>query len=108
MLKKEDGKIDFSVSSEKILGQIRGLYIWPVAHCTLNGKNFKIFSAEAEDADKTNADFGRVISCGKEGIKISCGAGVLNLLEVQIEGGKRMSAKDFANGNQIKVGDRLC
>lgn len=108
MLTKEDGKIDFSNSAEKILGIIRGLYVWPVAHCTLSGKNFKIYKAEVCSFERKNEQFGTVVQCGKNGIVVSCGQGFLRLLEVQIEGGKRMSAKDFANGNQIKVGDMLC
>lgn len=108
MLKKEDGKIDFSKPAKQIENLVRGLYMWPVAHASLNGKNFKIFKAEAVSENKENAELGKVVECGKSGIFVACGSGLLKLCEVQLEGGKRMPASVFANGNQIKVGDVLC
>lgn len=108
MLTKEDGKIDFSKSAKQVENLVRGLYMWPVAHAQLNGKNFKIFSAEAVLENEKNSEIGKVTSCGKDGIFVSCAAGFIKLKEVQIEGGKRMKAGDFCNGNQIKVGDKLC
>ena len=108
MLKKEDGKINFEKPAKSIENLVRGLYMWPVAYCTLNGKNFKIFKAKAQDDTMQGIKTGQVIACDKSGVKIACGEGVLTLLEVQIEGAKRMMARDFVNGNQIKVGDILC
>ena len=108
MLKKEDGKISFEKSAEEIENLVRGICMWPVAYCMLNDKMLKIYKAKAEDGREENVSCGQVISCDKAGIKVACKCGTLNLLEVQIEGGKRMSARDFANGNKIKVGDILC
>lgn len=108
MLKKEDGKIDFAKSAKQIENLVRGLYMWPVVHCILNGKNFKIFKAKAINESIKNTQIGTVLEINKEGITVTCEQGMLILCEVQLEGGKRMLAREFANGNQIKVGDKLC
>ena len=108
MFKKEDGKINFVKEAKSIENLIRGVYMWPVAYCSLNGKNFKIFKATASEEKSVNVKVGEIVKCDKDGIVVACGNGLLNLEEVQIEGGKRMSAKDFVNGNKLKVGDVLC
>ena len=70
----------------------------------INRREFR----EMLDETVKEAKLGEVVEINKFGIKVACGKGVLLLEEVQIEGSKRMSAKDFANGNKVKVGDMLC
>lgn len=50
---------------------------------------------------------GTIVSANADGIVVSCGRGLLNLLEVQIEGGRRLSAADFLRGHPLNAGDVL-
>ncbi|MFN9944342.1 MAG: hypothetical protein ACK56I_33220 [bacterium] len=50
---------------------------------------------------------GTIVSADANGIAVSCDSGLLNLLEVQMEGGKRLSAADFLRGHPLEAGDRL-
>ena len=104
MLKKEDGIINFSKNSISIYNLVRGLNPWPVAYAFLHNKMLKIYSARVR-GDKTPGEV--VFAYVKNGLIVACGGGALELTEVQLEGGKRMSAHDFLVGNKIKVGDIL-
>lgn len=109
MLKKEDGIINFSKNSISIYNLVRGLNPWPVAYTFLHNKMLKIYSARVRGdimpAGKTPGEV--VFADVKNGLIVACGDGALELTEVQLEGGKRMSAHDFLVGNKIKVGDIL-
>lgn len=106
MLKKEDGKIDFNKTSEQIIGLINGLYLWPNAYFYLNNKVVKIFKAESVELE-TNAKNGEVVKADKTGFVVKCKNSYLKILELQIEGGKRLDYKSFLNGNKIEVGTIL-
>lgn len=100
MLKKEDGLIDFSKSAKEIKNLVRGLNPWPVAFTKYDGKTLKVFKAEVLDG---NGEVGEVISTEK-GITVATGDKLINFLEVQIEGSKKMTAKEFLLGRKIPVG----
>ena len=109
ILKKEDGIIDFSKNSISVFNLIRGLNPWPVAYAFLNGKMLKAYSARVRgDLSAVNKTPGEVMFADvKNGLVVACGDGALELTEVQLEGGKKMSAHDFLIGNKIKAGDIL-
>lgn len=109
MLKKEDGIINFSKNSISIYNLVRGLNPWPVAYTFLHNKMLKIYSARVRgDITPAGKTPGEVVFADvKNGLIVACGDGALELTEVQLEGGKRMSAHDFLVGNKIKVGDIL-
>ncbi len=104
MLKKEDGLIDFSKSAVEIKNLIRGLNPWPVAFTHYEGKTLKVFKA---DVSSDSGDVGVVLST-QDGITVGTGNGSIIFREIQLEGGKRMSAKDFLLGRNIPVGYKLC
>ncbi|MBE5746335.1 MAG: methionyl-tRNA formyltransferase [Clostridiales bacterium] len=106
MLKKEDGKIDFNKTSRDIVGLIKGLYLWPNAYFYFNDKQVKVFKAESVDFIGGNIN-GEVVCANKTGLIIKCGVGYLKVLELQIEGGKRLDYKSFLNGNKIEIGKVL-
>ena len=115
MLKKEDGQIDFSLSALKIENQVRGMEVWPTAYAFLNEIMIKVYKAREVDEQRLNqlaVDYqtavnGQVVLASKNGLFIKCENSVLSLLEVQLEGGKKLFYKDFVNGGKIKVGDIL-
>lgn len=101
MLKKEDGKINFNSSSDKIVNLIKGLYVWPNAYCYLDNKMLKIFKAESVVFESDSCSVGEIVCADKAGLIVKCGEGFLKVLELQIEGGKRLDYKSFLNGNKF-------
>lgn len=106
MIKKEDGIIDFNKTSTQINNMIRAFYVWPNAYCKLNNKVLKIFKAEETTFnDNVNHQNGEIVLCDKSGIVVKCGINThLKILELQLEGSKRMFYKDFINGNKNLLG----
>lgn len=101
MLKKEDGKIDWSQSATEIDCQIRALNPWPGTFTTSGGKRLKVLEA-TPDAGSGKA--GTVLN--KAG-HVACGRDVLKLMKIQPDGGKPMDFASALNGNYIKIGDVL-
>ena len=106
MLDKEMAKIDWNKSAEEIHNLIRGLNPIMGAYTYENGKKIKIWKSKIAnietDNDSKNGEV--IISDKKEGLFVKTSKGVLQLLEVQGENGKRMDIKSFLNGNQIEKG----
>ncbi len=107
MLKKEDGEIVWRSTAEEIERLVRGMNPWPSAYTFYNGKQLKIWKAEALAESTNDLQPGTISGIGKVGFDIVCGNGILRVLEAQMEGKKRMSAVDFLNGRVLAVGDRL-
>jgi len=101
MLKKEHGNIDWTKTAIEIRDQIRGLLPWPCAFTHLRGKMLKIFDSGISD-QKGNP--GQVVYADKNILRISCAKGSLDLLQVQLEGNRRMNIKSFLMGRQIEIG----
>ncbi|MGE5322426.1 MAG: methionyl-tRNA formyltransferase [Actinomycetota bacterium] len=106
ILKKEDGLVDFSRSAIQIHNRLRGFQPWPGAYTQFRGRNLKIVLARV-------AESGPRLGAGELGVTgdkllIGCGAGsALELLQVQPEGKKAMSARDFISGYRPAEGERL-
>ena len=103
MLDKSLSPIEWAKTPREIIKQIYGLQPWPVATAELDGKVFKIYSAEYTQ-NKTDKAPGSVVSAGKKGIEIACLDGETVLItELQAAGKKRMKASDYLLGHPIKV-----
>ena len=101
MLTKDLGKIDFSKSAVEIERLIRGLNSWPSAYTYFGKKMLKIWEARVSDVESVG-NIGEVVSVDKESFGIQTGQGILQILEVQLEGKKRMKTADFMRGNNIE------
>ena len=103
MLDKSICPINWCKSPREIIKHIYGLQPWPVATAELDGKLFKIYSAEYTETETKKAP-GSVVSAGKHGIEIACLDGKTVLItELQAAGKKRMKASDYLLGHPIKV-----
>lgn len=103
MLDKSLSPIEWAKTPREVIKQIYGLQPWPVATAELDGKVFKIYSAEYTQ-NKTDKPPGSVVSAGKKGIEIACLDGETVLItELQAAGKKRMKASDYLLGHPIKV-----
>ncbi len=101
MIKKGDGEIDWCLPAHEIRNLIRGMLPWPGAYTFINGGMLKIYNAEiAEVSGKA----GEVIKSESGILTVSTGKGSLNILELQIEGGKRLDVKAFLSGRKIDKG----
>ncbi len=106
MISKEFGEVDFYTSSSEIERKVRGLYPWPSAYTYYKGKTLKIWKAQVSMEDSSHCP-GTVSRIGKDFIGVSTKDKELKIWEVQLEGKKRMSVKDFLLGYSIKEGEQL-
>ena len=107
MLTKELGLLDMNEEAEKLERYIRGLNSWPSAYTGFRGKTLKIWRAEVVKED-TAEKSGMVVSVDKNSFTVQTGRHCLRILEVQMEGKKRMDADSFLRGVAVKKGDMLC
>ncbi len=97
MLDKQIARLDFAKDAQTLHNLIRGLSPWPVAHTTVDGKLLKVHRAVLASG---KGQPGEVINSKK--FIVACKEGALELLEVQLEGGKRMKGEDFLRGRKPK------
>jgi methionyl-tRNA formyltransferase len=98
-LKKEDGRVDWSLSARQIYNRIRGLQPWPGTFTKFRGKSCHIWGAPAEVT--TSAAAGTLLAEGNR-VLVACGEhSALALESVQLEGRKRVTAREFANGARL-------
>jgi methionyl-tRNA formyltransferase len=106
ILRKEDGLMDFNLLADEIYNRLRGFKPWPGAYTQFRGKNLKVVAARPAEAPASLAPGElRVIN-----VRLFAGCGnstALELLEVQPEGKKIISARDFLSGYRLQPGERL-
>ncbi len=95
--------LDFNDSALAVCNRVRGLSPYPAAYFILFDKKCKVFAAVAlsETSDKP---IGTLICDNKSVLKIVCASGCLQVLELQLEGKKKMSVVDFLLGNKAMFG----
>ena len=106
ILKKEDGLIDFNRTATEIHNRLRGFQPWPGAYTHFRGKSLKFISAKPDDTPSNLAPGELRIS--DEKLFVGCGSRtVLHLLQVQPEGKKALTAREFINGYHPAAAERL-
>ncbi|HNW39745.1 MAG TPA: methionyl-tRNA formyltransferase [Candidatus Omnitrophota bacterium] len=107
-MKKDDGLIDWNSSATDIYNQIKGVVPWPGAFTSYRKKLLKIFQAQVLPIFPSHKPvFGEVIRADKHGIVVACSRGFLEIKELQLEAGKRMSAQNFIIGHKLTAGEIL-
>lgn len=104
-LKKEDGVIRWETDIQTIVRLIRGLSPSPCAYTCFDGKILRIFQAVGMDTPSPALP-GTLSISGNE-LLVTAGNGMISLLDVQLEGKKRMPVHEFLRGCRLKPGDRL-
>jgi methionyl-tRNA formyltransferase len=97
ILKKEDGLIDWRQPAQAIHNRVRGLQPWPGAYTKFRGQRLHIWRSQVT-ADSCSPP-GRLF--GVKPPSVCCGSGSLELVDVQLEGRKRMTGSDFVNGQRL-------
>ena len=103
-LKKEDGRIDWSLTAEQIERRVRAFNPWPTAFTFAGKTRLQIWSAKVLPE---NGSAGIVARADKGGITVGTGEGILLITELQREGSRRMAAAEFLRGFRLEVGQRL-
>jgi methionyl-tRNA formyltransferase len=105
-LKKSQGRIDWRLSAPELDFLIRGLTPWPGAFTFLQGKRLIIHRAQPLEG-KASGEPGTIGSFQNTQIQVLTGQGTLSLLEVQLEGHRRLNSQDFLIGFPLRVGEKL-
>jgi len=103
LITKESGEIDWRKSAMEINNRVRALVPWPVAHTFYKGQMLKIWKAEPVSVPGKYKP-GEIIGAGEELI-VAGEPGGLNLTELQLQGGRKMSAAEFTRGHPLAAGD---
>jgi methionyl-tRNA formyltransferase len=107
MMKKEDGRIEWSRTAREIYDRMRGFSPWPGAFSTLRGKTCQISGRPVESASSSKSAAGS-IHIRQGGIYVSCaGATEMLISSVKMEGSRAMDAAEFARGARLTEGERF-
>jgi len=107
-IEKDDCRIDWNMSCEKVVNLIRGLSPTPGAFTDWEGKRLKIIRARAVDVRERLSEVpGSVVEISDEGIAVAAGKGVVLITELQLQGRKRLGVREFLLGQKIDPGTRF-
>jgi methionyl-tRNA formyltransferase len=109
IMKKEDGLIDWNRSAREIADRVRGFQPFPTSFTKYQDKKLTIWKArEFQDSEFRFQNSGEILEAKGDKLFVGCGnQTVLQIEELQIEGKKRMAARDFLNGIKLQVGEIL-
>jgi methionyl-tRNA formyltransferase len=102
-LEKSEADLDWNRPARELLRQINAFNPWPVAQTIFKDQALRVWRAQVVPGQGAP---GTVVSAGRDGVDVACGQDCLRLLEVQLPGGRRISAADFSN-SQSPLGVRL-
>ena len=100
-IEKHEAQLDWRMSAEQLLRQIRAFNPFPGAFASFNGTVIKVWCAKSA---MVSASPGTIVTTGGQGIVVACGTGGICLTELQKAGGKRLSAVQFLAGNPVQAG----
>jgi methionyl-tRNA formyltransferase len=106
LLKKQDGWIDWAKDAEALDAFVRGINPWPGAFTFFAGKRLKVFRAK-QIQKEVSEEPGTVLEGFPGDLDVATGQGVLTLLEVQLESGKRLEVEEFLRGYAVQPGTIL-
>lgn len=107
LLEKEHGKIDWAMPAPRIYNRMRGFSPWPGAYSTFRGQTCQIWGRPADSVAAAGEAPGTLLASAAA-VTVVCGeTSLLRLETVQLEGRKRVTAREFANGARLKPGERF-
>lgn len=108
LLTKATGVIDWTSSAQEIERRVRGFQPWPNAYTYWNSRQLIVWKAAAHDLDAHSTAPGEILAAHGDELVVSCGEKTaLRLLDLQLQGKRRLHARDFLNGTHLKIGDRF-
>ena len=106
LVRKEEGAIDWCRAAVDIERAVRAFTPWPTAYTSLRGKRLQIHRAAVCAGEHVETP-GTVVRSDPTNLEVAAGRGSLRLLEVQLEGRRRLSAAEFLAGQPFREGERL-
>ena len=103
-IKKEGGKLDFTKSALSLHNMTKAFVRYPTAFCFYDNFMIKVFKSEYQKSDN-DSDFGKILKANNDGIFVSALNGIYIIKELQREGKKRQTVKEFLCGNKLKEGE---
>jgi methionyl-tRNA formyltransferase len=108
LLKKQDGRIDWTKSADEIDRKIRAFTPWPSAFSFLDHTRIKVIEGKSQDGLLYGYDPGEIVGVDKSGIQVCCGrSSIYTIQKLQPEGKKIMDAYSFSLGTQINPGSKF-
>lgn len=108
LLQKTDGFINWSNPAISLERCVRGFQPWPNAYTHYRSQRLIIWKAAVSQTQATTWRAGEIIEAHGDKLVVACGDGTaLELIELQPEGRRRMSVRDFLNGTHLQIGDRF-
>jgi methionyl-tRNA formyltransferase len=110
MLTKEDGRIRWDDPADAVYARHRGVAGWPGSTFVLDGETVKVAALRPAPHDAggdPDAAPGTVLALSRDGLRVACGAGAIDLQQVQSPGRRPLPARDWANGRRLRPGVRL-
>ncbi|TXH04828.1 MAG: methionyl-tRNA formyltransferase [Nevskiaceae bacterium] len=100
-ISKDEARLDWSLAAEELARRVRGYNPMPVAWTELDGDRVRIHEARVAPGS-TTATPGTVIATGDDGIRVACGAGLLDILRLQWPGGRPLNATEACRGRKLE------
>ena len=108
ILKREDGLVDWQMSAREIANRTRAFQPWPGTYTPFRGARLAFWRAREIEIRSESVEPGTITSIDNSGIVVACGGSTtLRVEELQMEGKRRVAARDFVNGTRIRVGDSI-
>ena len=107
-IKKSDGQLDWRQPARTLWNRIRAFTPWPGAFTWLPGPpdNKLLKICQAEVVERSGAP-GEILTADKSGVVVACGQHALRILELQLEGGRRLAVRDFLVGHSLPPGGKM-
>jgi methionyl-tRNA formyltransferase len=106
-IERSDSPIDWARPARVIHNHVRGLHPWPLASTVLGGRRLLVLRSLVEPDREPSAPPGTILAADAGGLIVAAEAGAVRILEVQPEGRRAMSARDFLNGTKVTAGVRF-
>ncbi len=106
-LRKDEARVDWSLPAAALHRHIRAFLPKPVAHTVFRNKRLLLWGVGPLEHLPTTSVPGTVVVIADDGLRVATGGGALTLTQLQLEGGKVLTAQAFANGQRLTVGERL-
>ncbi len=109
IMKKEDGLIDWNLSAVEISRRVRGFQPFPGSFTKYQEKKLTIWKAFQIESEELEAEsVGKILEARGDRLVVSCGGkSLLQIDELQLEGKRRMTTRDFLNGVKIEIGEQF-
>lgn len=108
LLKREDGLVDWTMPAAALANRVRAFQPWPGTYSQFRGRRLMIWRAQPATPAGEIGSPRLIIEVDDPAFTVACGGNTaLRIDEVQIEGKRRVSGREFANGARLRAGDRL-